>query len=126
MEEAIREENLGVTECTRIDAKWSFGEESVDVLDELIALTATAVAARKAAPLTALPSHPTPATQHPQRMIKLNGASDSGKGNRRNPAAEGHKRKPPRIHRDDIPANRWHHRRVRQKRGGEGPTTDGL
>jgi hypothetical protein len=36
VEEAIREENLGVTECIRIDAEWSFGEESADVLGELI------------------------------------------------------------------------------------------
>jgi hypothetical protein len=72
------------------------------------------------------PSHPAPATKHSQRMIKLNGASGSGKGNRRTLAVGGQKRKPPRTHRDDIPSNRWHHRRARQKRGGEGPTTDGL
>ena len=55
VEEAIREENLGVTECIRIDAEWSFGEESADVLGELID---SGCCTRKAAPLTTSPSHP--------------------------------------------------------------------
>jgi hypothetical protein len=68
VEEAVREERLGEIPCTRITPKWSFGDETVDILDELISLTAAAVAARKETTLTTPASHHPPAYHHPQML----------------------------------------------------------
>jgi hypothetical protein len=71
VEEAVREERLGEMTCTRITPKWSFGDETVDILDELTSLTAAAVAARKETTLTTPASHhPTPHRHPPIRTQK--------------------------------------------------------
>ena len=42
MEEAARLEDLPITTCRRIPAVWSFGTHNIDIIDELITLTAQA------------------------------------------------------------------------------------
>ena len=57
MEEAAERENVGVTECVRVPAVWKFGDEHVDILDELIRLTADSTKKRKLIALTKSTSH---------------------------------------------------------------------
>jgi hypothetical protein len=52
MEEAAKEEIHGVLGCKRVPAVWVFGDENVDILDELITLTATTSKKRKLTALT--------------------------------------------------------------------------
>jgi hypothetical protein len=42
MEEAAQMEKLPITECRRIPSVWSFGQHNIEILDELINLTAQA------------------------------------------------------------------------------------
>jgi hypothetical protein len=58
MEEAAKAENVGERGCKRVPAVWKFGSETVDILDELIALTGESVKKRKMLELTKTASHP--------------------------------------------------------------------
>ena len=57
MEEAAEAEGVGQRGCRRVPAVWTFGEERVDILDELIALTSTANNLRQHHKLTHSASH---------------------------------------------------------------------
>ena len=58
MEEAAEKENVGVKECVRVPAVWKFGDEHVDILDELIRLTTDSTKKRNLIALTKSTSHP--------------------------------------------------------------------
>jgi hypothetical protein len=57
MEEAAAAEAVGKQGYRRVPAVWSFGTESVDILDELISLTLTAYTLRQHHKLTTSASH---------------------------------------------------------------------
>jgi hypothetical protein len=78
VEEAVREEELGVQVCTRIDPKWAFGGDTVDIIDDLIALTAAAVAARIDATITN-PASPNILAHPPPQIVQLRKTPDHGK-----------------------------------------------
>ena len=70
IEEAARLEDLPVDKCQRLPSQWSFGLHNIDILDDLILLTAQSKAART--DQTASPPHPTPTTTTSQpRIISL-------------------------------------------------------
>lgn len=60
MEEAAKMEGVGPKGCKRVPAKWSFGTETIEIMEELIALTEEAGRQRKRKRSNKCASPPTP------------------------------------------------------------------
>jgi hypothetical protein len=88
VEEAAHTEGVGSKGCTRVPAQWTFGTESLEIMEELIALTEEAGRQRKRKRSNKTSSLPSPPYLHTHRGKQgfrptQEGSSGDGRANSR-------------------------------------------